>query len=80
MITSLIFHYSTSLQLKDAFWHTTLCTMYSLPLSSFVSVNRTSVSLVVAHDGFLYVKKIVHIFHSAVATLIILHMNEHPWK
>ena len=50
--------------LRGAFWHTTVCAMYSSgnyqcpPLCSIFAD-----SLVIARDGFLCVTKIVRIFH-----------------
>ena len=59
-----------------AFWHTAVHAMYSsgfLPVSSFVFhlslLTVKNIDLVVAHDGFLCVTKIVCIFFM-VTTLI----------
>ena len=35
-----------------------------LPFVPFIFADSESVELVVAHDGFLYVMDIIHIFHS----------------
>ena len=60
-----------------AFWHTAVRTMHSLwtyqypPLYTINLLTAKSFNLVVAHDGFLCVTEIIHIFHIRImATLI----------
>ena len=69
----LIFHHSTSLQPKSYIPHNVQCILHTYNVQCILHgvlvfylslLTVKSVNLVVAHDGFLCIMKIAHIFHS----------------